>query len=87
MHIYLRSPSNHISSGQDGGCILHYWDTFTQPSGLHSEKCRSQKCHEKVMVQQTLTQRGKEQKMLIVNSVVHEIKLNRWQRENVLLLV
>lgn len=39
------------------------------------------------MVQQTLTQRGKEQKMLIVNSVVHEIKLNRWQRENVLLLV
>ena len=69
MYTHICSSSNCISSGQDGGCILHYFDTLTQPSDLHSEECRSQTGREKVMVQQSLTRDGKDQKMPTTNSV------------------
>ena len=49
--------------------VLHYWDTFAQPPDLHSEECRSQTGREKVMVQQSLTRDGKDQKMPTTNSV------------------
>lgn len=68
MYIHIHLPCNCISSGQDGGCVLHYWDTFAQPPDLHSEECRSQTGHEKAMVQQTLTRDGKVQKIPIANS-------------------
>ena len=68
MYTHICSSSNCISSGQDGGCILHYFDTLTQPSDLHSEECRSQTGHEKAMVQQILTRDAKVQKMPIANS-------------------
>ena len=69
MHIHMCSPSSCISSGQYDDCVLHYCDTLAQPSDLNSEECRSQTGHDKVMVQQSLTRDGKEQKMPTANSV------------------
>lgn len=52
VYIHLHMSPNHFPHGQDGVHILYYWDTLSQPPDLHTEECRSEKCHEKAMAYQ-----------------------------------
>ena len=49
IYIYVFPPHNHFSHGQDGDGILYYWNTLPHSTHLHTEECRSETCHEKVM--------------------------------------
>ena len=52
MYIHIYTSPDHFPHGQDGGSILYYWNTLSQSTHLHTEECRSEKCHEKVMAWQ-----------------------------------
>ena len=59
MCIYIYSAPNHIPHGQNVGSILHVWNTLPQSTHLHTEECRSEKCHEKVMACQNYLRKQK----------------------------
>ena len=59
-HVYLYTHApNHLPHGQDGGCVLYYWNTLSQSTHLHIEECISEICHEKVMVCQNYFRKQK----------------------------
>ena len=59
VYIYTYSGPNHIPHEQDGGRILHDWNTLPQSTHLHTEECRSEKCPEKVMACQNYLKKQK----------------------------
>ena len=59
VYIYIYSAPSHIPHEQDGGSIVHDWNTLPQSTHLHTEEYRSEKCHEKVKTCQNYLKKQK----------------------------